>query len=286
MSRRDGKKSQSQTTLGEEERASLIEDICNNVRKDFADAIDTIVGPRLDRIEEKLNELSTLRATVSELEKCSWTYKCTNGRWSAQRYLPWLPMSRGWLPPSRYVCLTWMSTAGSGPWKGQAGEEEDITRQSCVKLARDQLGVNDALPTDFAACHRLRQQYDASILVRFVDLNKRNQWLSSAKNLKGKDTNISISPDLPPVLRPLKRELLNKRKTLPPQQKSRAHLRYLREWPYIELSMGKNVTPIRPEISKRSVVQDTIGFSPLLSHWTIWTIVIYNYITEFAFSVS
>ena len=170
--------------------------------------------------------------------------------------------------------------------KGQAGEEEDITQQSCVKLARDQLGVNDALPMDFAACHRLRQQDDASILIRFVDLNKWNQWLSSAKNLKGKDTHISISPDLPPVLYPFKCELLNKWKTFPPQQKSKAHLRYLCEWPYIELSMGKNVTLIRPKTSKRSVVQDTIGFSPLISHWTIWTIIIYNHITEFALSVS
>ena len=92
MSRRDGKKSQSQTTLGEAERASLIEDICNNVRNDFADAIATIVGPRLDRIEEKLNELSTLRATVSELENA---VEHTSAQWtisSAQRYLPWLPM--------------------------------------------------------------------------------------------------------------------------------------------------------------------------------------------------
>ena len=91
MSRRDGKKSQSQTTLGEAERASLIEDICDNVRNDFANAIATIVGPRLDWIEEKLNELSTLRATVSELENA---VEHTSAQWtisSAQRYLPWPP---------------------------------------------------------------------------------------------------------------------------------------------------------------------------------------------------
>ena len=238
MSRRDGKKSQSQTTLGEEERASLIEDIWNNVRKDFADAIDTIVGPRLDRIEEKLNELSTLRATVSELENA---VEHTSARMDdlVSTTLPALTAHVEGVATALTIRLLDMDvhrrkwTLNIQGVKGQAGEEEDITRQSCVKLARDQLGVNDALPTDFAACHRLRQQDDASILVRYVDLNKRNQWLSSAKNLKGKDTNISISPDLPPVLRPLKRELLNKRKTLPPQQKSRAHLRYLREWPYI-----------------------------------------------------
>ena len=110
--------------------------------------------------------------------------------------------------------------------KGQAGEEEEITRQFCAKLAHEHLRVDDALPTDFAICHRPREQDNSSISVHLVDLNKRNQWLSSAKNPKGKDTNISIISDLPPVFRPLKRELLDKRKILPLQQKSKAKAIY------------------------------------------------------------
>ena len=39
--------------------------------------------------------------------------------------------------------------------------------------------------------------------LRFWDLQQRNQWLDNAKKLKNHQDNISISPDLPPVLRPL-----------------------------------------------------------------------------------
>ena len=68
---------------------------------------------------------------------------------------------------------------------------------------------------------------------------------------------------LPPVLRSLKKELLEKRRELPPEVKSRAHVRYLRQWPYVELSMGKNKTSIRPSTTQRAIVQKFLGSAPL-----------------------
>ena len=35
-----------------------------------------------------------------------------------------------------------------------------------------------------AACHRLKQSDNASIIVLFVDLSERNAWLNCGKNLK------------------------------------------------------------------------------------------------------
>lgn len=115
----------------------------------------------------------------------------------------------------------------------------------------------------FAACHRLKQERDAGIIARFVDLQQRNRWLQGARKLKGKNLNISISPDLPPVLLPLKKELLTKRSTLAPEAKARAHVRHLRQWPYLELSMGKNKEAIHPSLSQRDIVESYLGSTPL-----------------------
>ena len=86
---------------------------------------------------------------------------------------------------------------------GAANERDDDTRAACVRLANDTLKVPNAGNTRISACHRLSQEPDAVILICFTDLSQRNLWQQNAKNLKGKD--ISISPDLPPVLRKLKK---------------------------------------------------------------------------------
>ena len=41
---------------------------------------------------------------------------------------------------------------------GEAGENENVTRRSCVKLAREKLGITEAKEEDFSACHRLKQR--------------------------------------------------------------------------------------------------------------------------------
>ena len=73
---------------------------------------------------------------------------------------------------------------------------------------------------------------------------------------------ISTSPDLPPVLRSLKTELLQKRKTLAPEEKKRAHIKYLREWPYVELAVGKD-RKVQSNVTKETLVKSILGFSPL-----------------------
>ena len=148
--------------------------------------------------------------------------------------------------------------------KGPADEDEDDTRAACVTLARDYLQVDNASDADLAACHRLSKRADSGIIVRFKDLKQRTTWLSGARHLKNHFDKISISQDLPPVLRALKTELLGKRKDLPPQQKSKSNLRYLKSWPYIELKTGTG-SIIRPSATRESIAAAVIGLSPLLA---------------------
>ena len=75
--------------------------------------------------------------------------------------------------------------------KGQENEDEDKTRDICVKLAKECLDVKDSSPMDFAMCHRLSHQADSGVIIRFKDLKMRNMWLSGAKNLKTHADNIS-----------------------------------------------------------------------------------------------
>ena len=120
--------------------------------------------------------------------------------------------------------------------KGTAKEEEDITRGKLVNFARDSLRVTDAANNRFSACHRLRREPDAGIIVRFCDLSERDKWLKNGKFLKdSKDSHVSVSPDLPHVLRPLKSEVMEYRRRLEPSVKSRAKVLYRPSWPYIEL---------------------------------------------------
>ena len=72
--------------------------------------------------------------------------------------------------------------------------------------------------------------------------------------------NVSISPDLPNDLRPLKTELLNKRKTLPSDQKKNSSIRFLKEWPYVELRV-KNHPTIRPSESVAHVCERVLGLA-------------------------
>ena len=148
--------------------------------------------------------------------------------------------------------------------KGASGGDDVDTRNACVQLARDHLGIPDADPNDLAACHRLARKEDAGIILRFRDLSRRNEWLFGAKNLKGHSDAISIIPDVPPVLRAVKKDLLQKRKALSPVDRKTAHIRYLRQWPYMELVVGKN-RKIRSDIKKDSVVENILGFNALYS---------------------
>ena len=67
---------------------------------------------------------------------------------------------------------------------GGAGEDEATTRQTCKDFAKHVLKVDDADATLFSACHRLSQKPNAGIIIRFVDLAQRDQWLTGTKQLK------------------------------------------------------------------------------------------------------
>lgn len=146
---------------------------------------------------------------------------------------------------------------------GPGGEEEAATRASCVSFARNILKVADADETRFSACHRLSGSDNAGVIVRFCDLAQRDRWLAGAKNLKHVVKKTSISPDLPPVLRPLKNDLMLKRSTLPAEQKSKSRVRYLPHWPYVELRI-ENRQPQRPETEFFTIANKILGVNPLL----------------------
>ena len=103
--------------------------------------------------------------------------------------------------------------------EGPAGEEETATRDKCVTFARQVLKVEDANAWHLAACHRLSRKENAGIIIRFLDLSQRDRWLSGSKHLKGYTRKISISQDLPPVLRPLKDSLMLTRSKLAPMSR-------------------------------------------------------------------
>ena len=123
--------------------------------------------------------------------------------------------------------------------------------------------ITDASVFDFSSCQRLANNENAGIMIRFKDLQQRNNWLQNAKCLKNHAINISFAPDFPPVLRPLKKELLEKRKNLSATEKKGAIIKNLRQWPYVELKLV-NGPVIRPSVKAEDVVHSVLGFHPMM----------------------
>ena len=144
--------------------------------------------------------------------------------------------------------------------EGNAKEDGALTRQACVNFAKT---VPDAEATAFAACHRLSQKANAGIIVRFVDLAQRDSWLSGTKHLKNHSRRVSISLDLPPVIRPLKDELMEMRSKLPRDTKQKSKLRFLPHWPFVELRIDGQ-SPKRPSFSLSAVTSKMLDIEPLL----------------------
>ena len=146
---------------------------------------------------------------------------------------------------------------------GAAGEDEGVTRAKCVKFAKDVLKVNDADNTHFQACHRLSRKINAGVIVRFCDLKQKDSWLSGTKHLRDYNKKVSISPDIPPVLRPIKDNLMLKRSELEPTIKAKSRVRYLPQWPFVELRI-EGQRPTYPAETLESVTAKILGFDPLL----------------------
>jgi DNA repair exonuclease SbcCD ATPase subunit len=143
---------------------------------------------------------------------------------------------------------------------GDSQESETNTRTKLKQFGKDTLKITNAEHHQMAACHRLAQENDAPIIVRFVDLDERNEWLANAKNLKGTNMNVSISPDIPPILRPLRKDILSQRKALSPQQKKDSRVKYLPRWPYITLFIKGKGTKF-PKVKQETLIRDYLGLT-------------------------
>ena len=143
--------------------------------------------------------------------------------------------------------------------EGPAGEIEHATRAKSIQFAQEVLKVEDAASWHLAACHRLSQRANAGIILRFLDLAQRDRWLTGTKNLRGHPRKISISPDLPPILRPLKDNLMLSRSKLAPDIKSKSRVRYLPRWPFVELKV-ESQAPKQHEESLSGITRQILGF--------------------------
>ena len=138
--------------------------------------------------------------------------------------------------------------------EGHAGELESETSTKVRKFATDKLKVRGAESHMFGACHRLSYQENAGIIIKFSDLRDRNTWLSNAKNLKNSGSAVSLSPDIHPCLRQIKKNILEIRKDLPPERKQMSQVKYLANWPYICLKVRGEST-IHHTIPKDKIVK-------------------------------
>ena len=87
--------------------------------------------------------------------------------------------------------------------------------------------------------------------------------MEGTKHLKREDK-ISVMPDLPPVLRPLKKDLLAVKRDLPVDLRKKARIKYLKKWPYLQLTVpGRD--PAYPKQTAKEVVADYLEHDPAMS---------------------
>ena len=152
---------------------------------------------------------------------------------------------------------------------GPAAQDETATRNDMRNFAKSvlKLSQDDINDTRFSACHRLSKKKDAGVIVRFSDLSDRDKWLMGAKNIQSylaalpphqQGKKISMSIDLPPLIRPLKNELMQKRRELPLERKRKSKLRYLTQYPFVELRIEDEPT-LRPSVSLTDITKSTLG---------------------------
>ena len=152
---------------------------------------------------------------------------------------------------------------------GPAAQDEAATRNDMKEFAKTvlKLSQDEIKNTRFSACHRLSKKKDAGVIVRFSDLSDRDKWLMGAKNIQSylaalppnqQDRKISMSIDLPPLIRPLKNELMQKRRELPLERKRKSKLRYITQYPFVELRIEGEPT-LRPSVSLTDITKSTLG---------------------------
>ena len=241
------------------------EDILPMIKLAVREVLAEDILPRLNNLEKQILELANIKATLNSQQTClnehtkSLTFLDQEVKEIQSKSIPRLETK--FTDLNEKMCLNLLNLdVHRRKWtllingiKGESGENELVTRDKVKCFAKDKLEIEGADSHPLASCHRLAQRNDAGIIIRFVDLNDRNNWLSSARKLKNKRTSVSISPDLPPVLRPLKDDILQIRKDLPPEDKKHSQVKYLPTWPYACLSV-RGKPNINPRITKSNII--------------------------------
>ena len=219
-SRRTAAKGSMSDLSMEDIKEALLPSIRSAMKADMEEVFKSVLGDRLDWIEARLEDLAQLQQVVTDLRKSTAD---TSERMDDLLKVTIPALAKHFEDVTSALVMRqldqdvhrrkWSLTIQGLP--GEDKEDEGDTRRACIDFAKAHLGLTDASERDFAACHRLNQRIDAGIIARFTDLQQRDRWLLGARSLKNSDRRISISPDLPPVVRPLKKELLEKKTSTP-----------------------------------------------------------------------
>ena len=232
----------------------------DKVKSTVNSAVEPLIT-RLDTIDQKLTGLSALEKSVNECKSEVDTIRSTT-----------LPDMSSHLTELIAGCALQCLDLHAHHRKfalviqgvkGTQYETPDKTREAVINLAKSDLKV-DARKQDFAACHRNGPDANSTIHARFVDLSTRDQFLANAKRLANSKTKgISISVDVPPCLRKVKKELVELRKALPSERKKRSFIKHLPSWPYFQLieKADDNVVTV----TKHSFSREAIALAALQS---------------------
>ena len=174
------------TSITDMTQDDLLKMIRNTVHDELQAVVKQEVSDRLDSFEQQLTQLSALRKEMGDVfASLEFTSKRLEELKSSslpalynhvERIISTLAFQTLDIDMHR---RKWSLTING--LKGKPSEDDVDTRNACVWLARNHLGIPEADASDLAACHRLARTEDAGIILRFRDLSARNEWLSGAK---------------------------------------------------------------------------------------------------------
>ena len=237
-----------------------------------------LLSDRLGKFDKLSQDITTFKATVTSVES-GLQFATNRLDHMEKKVIPAVTRHVSTLS-QRLLHETMKMDAHRRKWNvvihgidGVAGEDESVTRQAVKDFAKSalKLSPDDIRDSTFSACHRLSKKMNAGIIVRFVDLTYRDKWLAGARNIQSylselippsPDKKISLAIDLPPKIRPLKDNLMKKRRELPLEKRRKSKLRYLAQWPFVELRVEGEAT-ISPTETLSDLAKSTLGIDLL-----------------------
>lgn len=141
---------------------------------------------------------------------------------------------------------------------GIKNESTYETRKKTESLAKDAFKFKK--PLYLQACHRLKPENNARIIIVFTDLDDRNFWLDNASKLKDYNmknkTKINLCPDLPPAVRPLRNDIMMQRKELLQSSPEKVlRVMYSPRFPYVSLAIKGESVKFMPKFSKAEIME-------------------------------